>query len=100
MVVELVETLSDDRIRNDPRYQKAAEEISAAHESAPPLSWRIQEDGTLTIILANGKKINEPIRLSSRRVELVETPIKIKTTFTRPTSHHKVIAPLATKKEK
>jgi hypothetical protein len=50
------------RIPNDPKYKAAAMAITAeSGEAGEPLSWRIQEDGTLTVILPSGKKINRPL---------------------------------------
>ena len=52
----------EDRIQDDPKYKAAALLITAdAGEEGAPMAWRIQEDGTLTVILPSGKKINRPL---------------------------------------
>jgi hypothetical protein len=47
----------NERIPNDPQYADAAEKIAAQHHSQP-LGWRVQEDGTLTVALVSGPKVN------------------------------------------
>ena len=46
-----------DRIPNDPRFARAAAELAVMWHSKP-LSWRVQMDGSLTVILLSGPKIN------------------------------------------
>lgn len=47
------------RPTRDPALKAAA--IDVTTEAGEPLSWRIQPDGTLTVILPSGKKINRPM---------------------------------------
>jgi hypothetical protein len=51
----------EERIPDDPKYNAAAKAVTKeAGEEGEPLSWCIQQDGTLTVILPSGKKINRP----------------------------------------
>jgi hypothetical protein len=50
------------RPTKDPDLKAAAIDVTAkSGETGSPLSWRIQPDGTLTVILPSGKKINRPL---------------------------------------
>lgn len=49
--------IPEDRTPNDPRYLAQATALAQQCNSAP-LSWRIQLDGSLTVILVSGSKIN------------------------------------------
>lgn len=50
------------RPTRDPALEADAIAITfAAGEAGHPLSWRMQPDSTLTVVLPSGKKINRPI---------------------------------------
>ena len=67
---------------DDPKYKAAAEQIAAAEpEPSSAWAWCLQDDGTLTVVMWNGKKINRPLPA----IEVVEIPsAPFSATFNNP----------------
>lgn len=62
--LEAEEIEATERPVNDPELKAAAAQIAKEYKGlhpGEPLAWRIQEDGTLTVVLKTGPKINAPI---------------------------------------